>query len=97
MSDRSPSRCNGRMHEISPGDIKLVCTHGHTLWYTYDVLWRDAVTEEGHRCDMMLSTNGDNMRCGAAIRPLTEAEEAAWAIGGFAAVKEIVQPWLCGK
>lgn len=83
------------MYEVLPGDVKLVCTHGHTLWYTHE-----AVIVEEHRCDMTLSCDGDNMRCGAAIRPLTEAEEAAYMIGGFAAVKEIVKPWglvPCGK
>lgn len=77
------------MHEISPGDIKLVCTHGHTLWYTHE-----AVIMEEHGCDMMLFRDDDNMRCGAAIRPLTEAEEAAYMIGGFAAVWGLVP---CGK
>lgn len=92
------------MHQVMPEDVKLVCVHGHTMWYTLD-----AVIVDLHGCDVACQLpagpgrNAGTMQCGATLRQLTEAEDAAYAIGGFAAVEATVLPgdhatcWRCVK
>lgn len=83
---------NGRANPVTHVDIAMVCAHGHMLWYTPQA--------RADKCDMRIPEGLDkegyrgSVVCGLPIRALTDAEEAARLIGGYAAVAAIA---TCGK
>lgn len=91
----------GSEEQIGQKDLLLVCAHGHTMWYPADNpgelklscgMVRPAARSRGPLAQFGLEQDADHVECGLDPRPLTDAEHAAWLIGGYAAVKAMVRP-----